>query len=197
MRICDQVSGENVGSKDGKRSKHDEAGSSKNVIDKCDDSKGDNKDDANPTKDYIHVRARRGQATDSHSLAERVLNTLHLFSSFFVCRCFSSNLTMLMFDYYQARREKISERMTMLQDLVPGCNRITGKAVMLDEIINYVQSLQRQVQVGGSNHLCQCFLRVRVFLLIKRIYINLENQEFRSGYKHTLNKIPKVKLLQN
>jgi hypothetical protein len=25
-----------------------------------------------PFKDYIHVRARRGQATDSHSLAERV-----------------------------------------------------------------------------------------------------------------------------
>ncbi|XP_009102592.1 transcription factor bHLH77 isoform X2 [Brassica rapa] len=96
-----KVSGEIVGSK---RSKQDEAGSS-------------NKDDAKPPeppKDYIHVRARRGQATDSHSLAER------------------------------ARREKISERMTLLQDLVPGCNRITGKAVMLDEIINYVQSLQRQ-----------------------------------------------------
>lgn len=28
--------------------------------------------DAEPPKDYIHVRARRGQATDSHSLAERV-----------------------------------------------------------------------------------------------------------------------------
>ncbi|XP_071930727.1 uncharacterized protein [Coffea arabica] len=66
--------------------------------------------------DYIHVRARRGQATDSHSLAERV------------------------------RREKISERMKYLQDLVPGCNKITGKAGMLDEIINYVQSLQRQVE---------------------------------------------------
>ncbi|XP_072952570.1 transcription factor BHLH094-like isoform X4 [Typha angustifolia] len=26
-----------------------------------------------PKKDYIHVRARRGQATDSHSLAERVI----------------------------------------------------------------------------------------------------------------------------
>ncbi|KAJ8638248.1 hypothetical protein MRB53_012515 [Persea americana] len=65
---------------------------------------------------YIHVRARRGQATNSHSLAERV------------------------------RREKISERMKFLQDLVPGCNKITGKAVMLDEIINYVQSLQRQVE---------------------------------------------------
>lgn len=29
-----------------------------------------------PPKDYIHVRARRGQATDSHSLAERVRNTV-------------------------------------------------------------------------------------------------------------------------
>ncbi|KAJ1394873.1 Myc-type, basic helix-loop-helix [Sesbania bispinosa] len=38
-------------------------------------------------------------------------------------------------------REKISERMKLLQDLVPGCNKVTGKALMLDEIINYVQSL--------------------------------------------------------
>jgi len=47
----------------------------------------------------------------------------------------------------QVRREKISERMKYLQDLVPGCNKIAGKAGMLDEIINYVQSLQRQVEV--------------------------------------------------
>ncbi|XP_057777055.1 transcription factor BHLH094-like isoform X2 [Salvia miltiorrhiza] len=72
---------------------------------------------ADPSKqDYIHVRARRGQATDSHSLAER------------------------------ARREKISERMRILQDLVPGCNKVIGKALVLDEIINYIQSLQRQVE---------------------------------------------------
>ncbi|XP_048500152.1 transcription factor BHLH089 isoform X2 [Beta vulgaris subsp. vulgaris] len=71
---------------------------------------------AEPLKDYIHVRARRGQATDSHSLAER------------------------------ARREKISERMKILQDLVPGCNKVIGKALVLDEIINYIQSLQRQVE---------------------------------------------------
>ncbi|XP_028765230.1 transcription factor bHLH137-like isoform X2 [Neltuma alba] len=69
-----------------------------------------------PPTGYIHVRARRGEATDSHSLAERV------------------------------RREKISERMRMLQRLVPGCDKITGKALMLDEIINYVQSLQNQVE---------------------------------------------------
>ncbi|ONL95384.1 Transcription factor bHLH62 [Zea mays] len=67
-------------------------------------------------EDYVHVRAKRGQATNSHSLAERF------------------------------RREKINERMKLLQDLVPGCNKITGKAMMLDEIINYVQSLQRQIE---------------------------------------------------
>ncbi|XP_028120771.1 transcription factor bHLH137-like [Camellia sinensis] len=69
-----------------------------------------------PKAGYIHVRARRGQATDSHSLAERV------------------------------RREKISERMKMLQALVPGCDKVSGKALMLDEIISYVQSLQNQVE---------------------------------------------------
>lgn len=51
----------------------------------------------------------------------------------------------------QVRREKISERMKYLQDLVPGCSKVTGKAVMLDEIINYVQSLQRQVEVRLSS----------------------------------------------
>ncbi|XP_022761805.1 transcription factor bHLH62-like [Durio zibethinus] len=87
-----------------------------------------------PPKDYIHVRARRGQATDSHSLAERV------------------------------RREKISERMKFLQDLVPGCNKVTGKAVMLDEIINYVQSLQRQVE----------FLSMKLATVNPRMDINME-----------------------
>ncbi|KAL9330677.1 hypothetical protein ACSQ67_000287 [Phaseolus vulgaris] len=49
-------------------------------------------------------------------------------------------------NFIHVRREKISERMRLLQELVPGCNKITGKAVMLDEIINYVQSLQQQVE---------------------------------------------------
>ncbi|KAJ8752186.1 hypothetical protein K2173_003794 [Erythroxylum novogranatense] len=66
---------------------------------------------------YVHVRARRGQATDSHSLAER------------------------------ARREKINAKMKLLQELVPGCNKITGTALVLDEIINHVQSLQRKVEL--------------------------------------------------
>jgi hypothetical protein len=35
--------------------------------------KNSSKPAAEPPKDYVHVRARRGQATDSHSLAERVL----------------------------------------------------------------------------------------------------------------------------
>ncbi|KAK1439857.1 hypothetical protein QVD17_05679 [Tagetes erecta] len=88
-----------------------------------------------PKQDYIHVRARRGQATDSHSLAERV------------------------------RREKISERMKYLQDLVPGCNKITGKAGMLDEIINYVQSLQKQVE----------FLSMKLATLQPRLDFDIDN----------------------
>ncbi|XP_073015871.1 uncharacterized protein [Primulina eburnea] len=80
------------------------------------DKKNEKKEAEEDPTGYIHVRARRGQATDSHSLAERV------------------------------RREKISERMKLLQTLVPGCEKVTGKALMLDEIINYVQSLQNQVE---------------------------------------------------
>ncbi|KAG2706850.1 hypothetical protein I3843_05G109700 [Carya illinoinensis] len=79
-------------------------------------------------------RKRNGQATNSHSLAERV------------------------------RREKISERMKFLQDLVPGCSKVTGKAVMLDEIINYVQSLQRQVE----------FLSMKLATVNPRLDFNVE-----------------------
>uniref|UniRef100_A0A1D1YGF0 Transcription factor bHLH49 n=1 Tax=Anthurium amnicola TaxID=1678845 RepID=A0A1D1YGF0_9ARAE len=92
------------------------------------------KDGDAPKEDYIHVRARRGQATNSHSLAERL------------------------------RREKISERMKFLQDLVPGCSKVTGKAVMLDEIINYVQSLQRQVE----------FLSMKLAAVNPRLDFNIE-----------------------
>ncbi|XP_010416202.1 PREDICTED: transcription factor BEE 3-like [Camelina sativa] len=67
-------------------------------------------------REVVHVRARRGQATDSHSIAER------------------------------ARRGKINERLKCLQDIVPGCYKTMGMATMLDEIINYVQSLQNQVE---------------------------------------------------
>ncbi|KAK7407481.1 hypothetical protein VNO78_09432 [Psophocarpus tetragonolobus] len=88
-----------------------------------------------PKEEYIHVRARRGQATNSHSLAERV------------------------------RREKISERMKFLQDLVPGCSKVTGKAVMLDEIINYVQSLQRQVE----------FLSMKLATVNPRLDFNIDS----------------------
>uniref|UniRef100_A0A0E0NGJ1 BHLH domain-containing protein n=1 Tax=Oryza rufipogon TaxID=4529 RepID=A0A0E0NGJ1_ORYRU len=68
------------------------------------------------------VRARRGQATDPHSIAERL------------------------------RREKISDRMKDLQELVPNSNK-TNKASMLDEIIDYVKFLQLQVKVLSMSRL--------------------------------------------
>jgi len=39
------------------------------------EEKKDQKKNIEVPTGYIHVRARRGQATDSHSLAERVCNT--------------------------------------------------------------------------------------------------------------------------
>ncbi|XP_022983643.1 transcription factor BEE 3-like [Cucurbita maxima] len=66
--------------------------------------------------EVVHVRAKRGQATDSHSLAERV------------------------------RREKINNKLKCLQNLIPGCHKSMGMAMVLDETINYVHSLQNQVE---------------------------------------------------
>lgn len=100
---------------------------SKNVVNESDGDK--------EKLPYVHVRARRGQATDSHSLAER------------------------------ARREKINARMKLLQELVPGCNKISGTAMVLDEIINHVQSLQRQVE----------FLSMRLAAVHPSIDINIDN----------------------
>ncbi|KAI5318532.1 PREDICTED: mRNAion factor [Prunus dulcis] len=97
-------------------------------------SKSEIKEDANKVP-YVHVRARRGQATDNHSLAER------------------------------ARREKINARMKLLQELVPGCNKISGTALVLDEIINHVQSLQHQVE----------FLSMRLAAVNPRIDFNLDS----------------------
>lgn len=55
--------------------------------------------------------------------------------------------------------------MKYLQDLVPGCNKVTGKAGMLDEIINYVQSLQKQVE----------FLSMKLATLNPRLDLNTDN----------------------
>ncbi|KAJ4910451.1 Transcription factor bHLH63 [Raphanus sativus] len=55
--------------------------------------------------------------------------------------------------------------MMFLQDLVPGCDKITGKAGMLDEIINYVQSLQRQVE----------FLSMKLATVSPRLDFNIDD----------------------
>jgi hypothetical protein len=87
-------------------------------------------------REVVHVRARRGQATDSHSLAERV------------------------------RRGKINERLRCLQDMVPGCYKAMGMATMLDEIINYVQSLQNQVEVNNLSCNHKLHISIRLCLLV-------------------------------
>ncbi|XP_050238675.1 transcription factor bHLH62-like isoform X2 [Mercurialis annua] len=139
-----KVGGDQKEEENAKRSKSDEQNGNQK-------QNKDNEKPAEILKDYIHVRARRGQATDSHSLAERV------------------------------RREKISERMKFLQDLVPGCNKVTGKAVMLDEIINYVQSLQRQVE----------FLSMKLSTVNPRMdHINMEALLSKDGFQSRGGSLP-------
>ncbi|KAK7285541.1 hypothetical protein RJT34_20316 [Clitoria ternatea] len=101
---------------------------------------------------YVHVRVRRGQATDSHSLAER------------------------------ARREKINARMKLLQELVPGCDKISGTALVLDEIINHVQSLQRQVEI----------LSMRLAAVNPRIDFSLDSLLATDGASLVENNLPSM-----
>ncbi|KAL9262921.1 Transcription factor bHLH75-like protein [Drosera capensis] len=93
-----------------------DSASKNNVIDGRKRKKKKTAEEMEKPREVIHVRAKRGQATDSHSLAERV------------------------------RRERINEKLRVLQDLVPGCYKTMGMAVMLDVIINYVRSLQNQIE---------------------------------------------------
>ncbi|CAN1219228.1 Transcription factor bHLH75 [Linum perenne] len=72
--------------------------------------------------EVVHVRAPRGQATDSHSVAERV------------------------------RREKINSKLRCLQELVPGCHKSMGMAVMLEEIINYFLSMELAASASASTN---------------------------------------------
>ncbi|KAF8097273.1 hypothetical protein N665_0292s0051 [Sinapis alba] len=101
----------------GRKGKKEESGSKRRRKRSEEEESINEEDDIQKPRDVVHVRAKRGQATDSHSLAERV------------------------------RREKINERLKCLQDLVPGCYKTMGMAVMLEVIIDYVRSLQNQIEV--------------------------------------------------
>ncbi|XP_019437194.1 PREDICTED: transcription factor bHLH78-like isoform X4 [Lupinus angustifolius] len=102
------------------------------------EKKGQRKSSEEPPKGYIHVRARRGEATDSHSLAERI------------------------------RREKISERMKMLQLLVPGCDKLLSLklasvnpmfydlATDLDTLLVRPEKLNSLASLSSLLHVQQC-----------------------------------------
>lgn len=84
-------------------------------------------DNLSPDSVPCRTRAKRGCATHPRSIAERV------------------------------RRTKISERMKKLQELVPNMDKQTNTAEMLDEAVEYVKYLQRQVQELTENRSkCEC-----------------------------------------
>lgn len=84
-------------------------------------------DKLSPGSVPCRTRAKRGCATHPRSIAERI------------------------------RRTKISERMKKLQELVPNMDKQTNTAEMLDEAVEYVKYLQRQVQDLTESQLkCEC-----------------------------------------
>ncbi|PON33031.1 Basic helix-loop-helix transcription factor [Parasponia andersonii] len=73
------------------------------------------------------VRAKRGCATHPRSIAERV------------------------------RRTRISDRIRKLQELVPNMDKQTNTADMLDEAVEYVKCLQKQIQeLSEHQRKCKC-----------------------------------------
>ncbi|PWA75111.1 basic helix-loop-helix (bHLH) DNA-binding superfamily protein [Artemisia annua] len=76
------------------------------------------------------VRAKRGCATHPRSIAERV------------------------------RRTRISDRIRKLQDLVPNMDKQTNTADMLEEAVEYVKFLQRQIQeLREHRDKCTCLVK--------------------------------------
>ncbi|XP_076882139.1 transcription factor bHLH80-like [Bidens hawaiensis] len=76
------------------------------------------------------VRAKRGCATHPRSIAERV------------------------------RRTRISDRIRKLQELVPNMDKQTNTADMLDEAVEYVKFLQRQIQeLREHQDKCTCSVK--------------------------------------
>ncbi|PSS18982.1 Transcription factor like [Actinidia chinensis var. chinensis] len=65
--------------------------------------------------------SKRRRAVEVHNLSERVV-------------------------YKQRRRDRINEKMRALQELIPNCYKV-DKASMLDEAIEYLKSLQLQIQI--------------------------------------------------
>uniref|UniRef100_A0A803L002 BHLH domain-containing protein n=1 Tax=Chenopodium quinoa TaxID=63459 RepID=A0A803L002_CHEQI len=76
------------------------------------------------------VRAKRGCATHPRSIAERV------------------------------RRTRISDRIRKLQELVPNMDKQTNTADMLEEAVEYVKNLQKQIQdLTEQQKKCKCVVK--------------------------------------
>ncbi|KAI3943009.1 hypothetical protein MKX01_024932 [Papaver californicum] len=85
-----------------------------------------------PFEDSVpcRVRAKRGCATHPRSIAERV------------------------------RRTRISDRIRKLQELVPNMDKQTNTADMLEEAVEYVKLLQKQIQeLSEHQQNCKCLVR--------------------------------------
>ncbi|KAL6527727.1 hypothetical protein OROMI_029538 [Orobanche minor] len=83
---------------------------------------------------------KRSRAAEVHNLSERPIYPMRRINSHITPRGFKGVRLM------QRRRDRINEKMRELQELIPRCNK-SDNASMLEEAIEYLKSLQMQVQM--------------------------------------------------
>ncbi|URD87376.1 hypothetical protein MUK42_28138 [Musa troglodytarum] len=94
------------------------------------------------------ARADRGSATDPQSLYARVISFgLKLGTSFMVGAEANADVSLA-----QKRRERINERLKILQNLVPNGTKV-DISTMLEEAVQYVKFLQLQIKLLSSDEL--------------------------------------------
>ncbi|KAK3020748.1 hypothetical protein RJ639_047876 [Escallonia herrerae] len=99
------------------------------------------------------TRASRGSATDPQSLYARVGNLPCTIVSFLT---FSSSMVLFVngVSFYssnlQKRRERINERLRILQNIVPNGTKV-DISTMLEEAVHYVKFLQLQIKLLSSD----------------------------------------------
>ncbi|KAE8660179.1 Phytochrome interacting factor 3, putative isoform 3 [Hibiscus syriacus] len=79
------------------------------------------------------------------------------------------------------RRDRINEKMRALQELIPNCNKV-DKASMLDEAIEYLKTLQLEVQGNQNKFILSTTDRLQIMSMRAGLYMPL--MMFPTGMQH-------------
>ena len=117
-------------------------------INKCVEKMTVNDEAGRRDDEYVYLRAKRGQTINSHSLAERVfiffprrIFVIYLVKYYIIYICSPYLVFFIIYIntiyhncfyvmLFQVRRQRISDKMKVLQSLVPGCEKVCASFTM-------------------------------------------------------------------